>query len=235
MFFFSNVLELPEPSASVLEVIRTPKMCTILGRHVSAAPGTAQRVSPMMSLYFFFHVLHGCKLVEPYFDWDDETELLDSLTYLRDAESELFSRRCGGGCCPRWNLDDGYGKLHKLKAPLISYPSEVFPNGLTWDMHRGVSHATMCDSCASAVNRGLRVEHAPGEQPLCFQAHDYTNTKERPSGVYRKGKCVRLLLFRLHFLSRPKKRSVRVGRVVFENTESLVRASRATLRSLAPL
>ena len=45
MFFFSNVLGLEEPSVAVLAAIRASKMPGIEGRHVSAAPGTAQRVS----------------------------------------------------------------------------------------------------------------------------------------------------------------------------------------------
>jgi hypothetical protein len=107
MFFFSNVLGLEEPSVAVLAAIRASKMPGIEGRHVSAAPGTAQRVSVMMSLYLFISVLSGCELFVPYFDWDDDDEKAKYFTYLRDAETQMFARQCAAGCCPRWPLDGG--------------------------------------------------------------------------------------------------------------------------------
>ena len=90
-----------------LAAIRASKMPGIEGRHVSAAPGTAQRVSVMMSLYLFICVLSGCELFVPYFDWGDDDEKAKYFTYLRDAETQMFARQCAAGCCPRWPLDGG--------------------------------------------------------------------------------------------------------------------------------
>jgi hypothetical protein len=70
-----------------------------------------------------------------------------------------------------------------MRTSLLEYPSEVFPDGLTWKHYRGSDHSTICDSCANATGRGMRVKLDADEHSFDYSPFDHMAVKDRPGGA----------------------------------------------------